>query len=280
VLFWDPHHHGYVDRHGQPAPASTGGGVHEVARNGEPVALILHTRPTDAARLRRALGATGRLALATEQLRASLLAELAELRASSAEVVEQSTAERRRLERNLHDGAQQRLVSLSILLRLVHDEVGPGDLGERITKARALAGRAAEDVRRMARGLYPVALADEGLAGALADLAASECVDRDRPVVQIADLPDGRFDDATEATAFDVVSAALDDARSGRARLMTIDARRLPERLVLEVTHDAPDDGGLRTLALEDQVRALSGALTVTRESEVVRVEVWLPCVP
>ena len=90
-----------------------------VTRRGEPVAVVLHSSQVDGDRLDRALRPALRLALANEQLRAAALAELAELRLSRARIVERSGLERRRLERNLHDGAQQRVVSLALMVRML-----------------------------------------------------------------------------------------------------------------------------------------------------------------
>ena len=130
VLYPRPDSRQLIDADGRPAvPAASARAVCRVIRRGRPLALVLHDPAlVDERELARALGSAARLAVENEALRAEALAQLRELRDSRARIVEAGDAERRRLERNLHDGAQQRLLALSYDLRLARaGAAGDGD---------------------------------------------------------------------------------------------------------------------------------------------------------
>jgi len=277
VLYWAPGREEYVDPAGHPATPPRdreGRRTTLVARQGQPVAALVHAPSLDGASLDRTLGAALRLALANEQLRAANLAELAELRSSSVRIVERAELERRRLERNLHDGAQQRLVSLALLVRMLlvqSSDVRAVQLAER---AALLTRLAVEELRRVARGIYPAVLSDGGLAAALHDVAESSV---DLPI-QLRSVPQGRYSRAVETTVYLVVAAAAKDARSGRAGSLRIVGEERAGALHLELLHDSPCDRAVAVRELDDQVRALSGVLDVERSSDGTVVHLRLPC--
>lgn len=280
LAYWAGSRQAYVDGAGRPtsvADVGPGQMVTVVVREGHTVAAIVHSRRVGAARLERALGPALRLALENAQLRAASLAELSELTDSRTRVVERAALERWRLERNLHDGAQQRAVSLALLVRVFCAGASPVD-EEAGRRAAALTRTLIEELRRVARGIYPAILADAGLAGALLDLAERS---QDLPVVA-NELPDGRFPGAVETTAFLVVRAGLADSRSRGARSASVAARQVDGVLLIRVEDDAADDTSPRPFAtapeLSDQVSALGGTVRVASAPGRRCAEVVLPC--
>ena len=199
------------------------------------------------------------------RLNAELHTRLEELAASRARIVTAGDVERRRLERNLHDGAQQRLVALSLSLRLALAKLDSDPAAARAT----LAGAGDElvlalaELRELARGLHPAVLSDRGLRAAVEMLAGRSPVP-----VEIADIPDERLPEPVEAGAYFLIAEALTnvakyaDASTVRVRVAASDAS-----VVVEVSDDGiggadPGAGsGLRGLA--DRVEALGGSLEV-----------------
>jgi PAS domain S-box-containing protein len=210
---------------------------------------------------------TERKAQAAEvhRLNAELHARLEELAASRARIVTAGDVERRRLERNLHDGAQQRLVTLSLSLRVALTKLDSDPAAARAALADAgdELARALEELRELARGLHPAILADRGLRAAVEMLAGRVPVP-----VEIAHIPDERLPEPFEAAAYYLVAEALTnvtkyaDASAVRVRVALSDAS-----VVVEVSDDGvggadPAAGsGLRGLA--DRVETLGGSLEV-----------------
>jgi len=199
-----------------------------------------------------------------------------ELHASRARIVAAADAARRKIERDLHDGAQQRLVALTVEVglaraRLEHEPESAGPflarLGEELASASA-------ELRELARGIHPAVLTDRGLAPAIAALAARAPVP-----VEILDLPAGRLSPATESTAYFTVSEALTNvSKYAQASRATVRLAQEEETLVVEVADDgvggarAGTGSGLSGLA--DRVGACDGSITVTSppgEGTVVR---------
>jgi PAS domain S-box-containing protein len=189
----------------------------------------------------------------------------AELRASRLRIVEAGVTARRRLERDLHDGAQQRLVELALDLRMARARLDdPAQARELIDAALDDLAAATGELRELARGIHPTALTEGGLRAALDALVARSGV----PARLVA-APEERFPPAVEATAYFTAAEALTNAtRYADARLVEIEAVQAGDRLRLEVRDDGrggadPASGsGLRGLA--DRVAALAGVLTVT----------------
>jgi PAS domain S-box-containing protein len=200
-----------------------------------------------------------------------------ELRASRARIVQAEDAARRGLERNLHDGAQQRLVSVSLQLRLAEARlsVDPAEAGAIIARARDELTHALDELRELARGIHPAVLTDRGLAAAVDALVA-----RAPLPVEVTHLPDRLPADA-EAAAYYVVSEALANvAKYAGATSARVTLARVDGKAVVEVSDDGvggadPSRGsGLRGLA--DRVAALDGSLAVVSppgRGTVVRAE-------
>lgn len=192
----------------------------------------------------------------------------AEVRRSRARIVEVADAERRRLERDLHDGAQQRLVALSLSLRLLRSrlhgapESDPETLGAVDSAADELKVAIAE-LRELARGIHPAILTEAGLGPALTSLAERSIV----PAI-VTDQPDRRLPPTVEATAYFVVSEALANAaKHAAATRVGIGARCVAGSLRVQVSDDgiggADRERGTGIEGLHDRVAALGGWLTV-----------------
>jgi PAS domain S-box-containing protein len=187
-----------------------------------------------------------------------------ELRASRARLVAAGEEARRRLERNLHDGAQQRLVSLSVALRLAQSKLGsdPSAAGELLQQAGGELSLALEELRELARGIHPAVLTDRGLDAALQSLA-----DR-TPIPVELHLPSRKLPEPIAAAAYYVVSEAIANVvKHARASSIEVDVSAPNGRVVVEVADDGvggadPSAGsGLRGLA--DRVAVLDGRLRV-----------------
>jgi signal transduction histidine kinase len=192
-----------------------------------------------------------------------------QLTASRSRIVQAGDSERRRLERNLHDGAQQRLVALALALRMAqaklpNDPDGANELLERASEELALG---LEELRELARGIHPAILTDRGLAPALEALAARATVP-----VEVNGLPSERLPEPIEAAAFYVVAESLTNvAKYASAQSARVDLARDDGLLVVEVSDDgiggadSSKGSGLRGLA--DRVEALGGSLKVSSEA-------------
>ena len=274
VRYWSPGRGGYVGADGETTVVGPERFSTFVERAGRPVAVIDHAGRVDGGRLGRAIDPGLRVVLENAQLRAATLVELAELTSSRARVVQRAEVERRRLERNLHDGAQQRAVSLALMVRMLvrQPDVDPTQPATR--RAQALSRAVLEELRRVARGIYPAVLTDAGLAGAAADLAeASTDV-----VVLVDGVPERRYPPALERAAYLVLQAACADARDRGATQVCI--RGLSsDPLVVETTDDAAPGPASWVGGLDDQVQALGGSLTATPRGGLTCVRLELPCV-
>ena len=246
--------------------------VTPLVRDGREVAYLAH-RPglLDDPGLVEQVAAAARLALENERLQAQARAQLDDLRFSRARVIAAGDAERRRLERDLHDGSQQRLVGLALSLRLARLGLGTQadpSLLARIDVAEGELRTALAELREVAHGIFPAVLADEGLAAALEALA------EEAPIpIKITGLPDERFDASVEAAGYLVVSEAI---RRGAASELSVAAARDNGRLVIDVASDsAPSD----LIDLEDRVGALDGRLEIVRgPGGSVRIRAEIPC--
>ncbi|MGW6277315.1 sensor histidine kinase [Kribbella sp. NPDC055071] len=258
-----------VDGRGRPAVTGDGQSETRLVRRDETVAVVTH-RPglLDDPHLASEIAGAARLALDHERLQAEAAAQLEDLRSSSARIIEAGDAERRRLERDLHDGAQQRLISLALSLRLMALR-SDGD-SQRLHEAEAQVRAALDDLREIAHGLYPNALADEGLAAALETLAEAHPIR-----ITLGSLPDGRFASPVESAAYFVVAETLN--RSYQSRLATVHAAQLDGRLVVDIETDAQPPQDLTDL--EDRVDTLSGQLVVERlGTGGTRIHAEVPC--
>ncbi len=274
---------GYLDTSGQVVEVSrpdAGRAVVPVA--GSDGAVLVYDEGLELEpQLVRLTAAAASMALEHARLQAEVEAQLEQVRASRARIVEAGDAERRRLERDLHDGAQQRLVTLSLALGMARDRAAGADpeLGALIESASKEAKEALTELRELARGIHPAVLTETGLAGAIQALAERSAV-----ATTITGVPGGRFPAAIEATAYFVVSEALANAaKHAMATGAEVTIRRRPGRLVVEVSDDGaggarPDAGsGLRGLA--DRVASVGGVLRVDSPPGCgTRLEADIPC--
>jgi signal transduction histidine kinase len=227
------------------------------------------------------VGAAAALALENERLQAELRAHLEELTASRTRILEAAQAERRRIERDLHDGTQQRLVSVAMTLGLADSRlsVDPESAQTILRDARAGISEALEDLRQLSRGIHPGILTERGLGPALDELTRSSHL----PVELTVSLPE-RLPDRVEIAAYFFVSEALTNvAKYADATTVRVCVERVDDRAVIRVADDGaggadPSRGsGLR--GLRDRVEALGGRFSLTGPPEkgtVVAAEI--PC--
>ena len=274
----------YVDTDGRPVELPTGGdrAVTEVRHEGRPIAAIVHDPALDDdPDLVASAGAAAGLALHNERLQAELRARLEELAASRARIVEAAQAERRRIERDLHDGTQQRLVSIAMTLGLADSRLDrdPSAVKPLIDQARAGLTDALRELRELAQGIHPGILTERGLRAALEELAYGARLPLELDVGVAERLPD-----RVEAAAYFVISEALTNvAKHAEATAVRICVQRTGDRAVVEVADDGIGgaDGalgsGLRGLA--DRVDALNGSLRVeSPEGRGTVVHAEIPC--
>ena len=271
----------YGDVSGRPVKVSPARVVTPIEQGGEPVAAIIHD-PTseDRQELVQAVAAAAEMALENERLGAELQAKIDELSASRARIVESGDAARRRLERDLHDGAQQRLVSVALSLRIVRSklETDQDPLPE-LEAARAELDQALDELRELARGIHPSVLSDRGLDAALEGLAH-----RAPLPVELAQATNGRLPERVESAAYFVVAEALTNvATYARATHAKVDVSRVDGKVRVEIADDGigganPAEGsGLRGLV--DRVSALGGQLEVDSPSgRGTTVRAVIPC--
>ena len=259
-----------VDTRCQPVVLT--GQVTSIVRGGRPVAILSHLPGLlDNPALAEQVASAARLALENERLQAETRAQLESLRGSRRRIVQAGDAERRRLGRDLHDGAQQRLVTLSLALRLARTRIGPDldpALAQRLTEADAELLAALADLRNLAQGIFPAMLAEEGLSVAVEALAEEVPIP-----VEITALPQERFGSSVEAAAYFVVSEAV--RRSAGSRLKVSAARR-DGHLVVEVEGDGAPG---KIIDLEDRVGTLDGSVAVVPGPDgraTIRAEI--PC--
>ena len=260
-------------RDGRPVDVSPRQQQTALVRNHTPVAVLAHAPGLlDDEQLVDEVTAAARLALENERLRAEACGRLEELRASQARIVAAGDAERRRLERDLHDGAQQRLVALGLSLRLVRSQLQPGvDLETvgRLDLADSLLAKATSELRELAHGIFPAVLADGGLSVAVHALAEDS-----RVPVHVGPLPEGRFPESVETAAYSVVS---ETARSGGGGGLFVSGERRAGTLAVEVQTE--DLGELDVGALRDRLEALDGRLDVRRDGNGrVTIRARVPC--
>ena len=263
LAYWLPDQRRYVDAEGHTVVLE--GAVTEIERDGAPVAAIVHDPALlEERELVRTAGAAAALALENERLAAELRARYDDLRAASARLVAAGDAARRRIERDLHDGAQQRLVSLSVTLNLARKNAEPG------SRAAELLDRAVEELtaglaelRELARGIHPALLTERGLDPALESLAA-----RAPLPVTISASVEGRLPQPVEAAAYFVVMEALTNvAKYASASAAEVRVEQVDGYVVVGVQDDgvggADPAAGSGLAGLADRVAALGGRLVV-----------------
>ena len=283
LVYWLPDGERFVDARGRtvelPAPGSRRG-VTRIERDGSLVAAIVHDA-LDFEEELDAISAAAAIAIENERLDAELRAKVAELRESRSRMLRVGLEERRRLERDLHDGAQQRLVSMALNMRLARDRMRDDpDAAERMLDgAGAELDAALEELRELARGIHPAVLSDRGLDAALETLA------RRAPLpVELNRGSYERLPESIELAAYFVVSEALTNvAKYADASHAQVSVTRRNGKLMVEVTDDGvggadPDNGtGLRGLA--DRLAVIEGRLEVdSRPGAGTTIRARIPC--
>jgi signal transduction histidine kinase len=285
LVYWIPERQSYVDFRGRDFELPTGDpsrAIHLVAREGECVAAIMYNALPEARAHVEAVGAAASLALMNERLEAELRAKVGELRRSRERMLRIGLEERRRLERDLHDGAQQRLVSMALNIRMARAKLNEDPLAadQLLESAGGELDSALEELRELARGIHPAVLTDRGLATALETLASRAPVP-----VELTDLPDERLPEAVELAAYFVVAEGLTNvAKYANATHATVGIARENGRLVVEVADDGiggadPEHGtGLRGLA--DRIAVLEGRLEIdSHRGRGTTIRAQIPCV-
>jgi len=283
LAYWLPQFASWTDQDGKPLelPADPGRATTLIKRDGAPVAALIHDAAlNDEHELLDAVSAAAAIALETGRLQAELRAHVDELRGSRARVIEAGQKERQRLERDLHDGAQQRLIALSLDLAMLEASLG-GDPVARahLSQARGEIATSLAELRDVARGLHPAVLSAHGLAVALESLAARAPVP-----VRLTVRLDGRLAEAVEVAAYYVVCESLANiGKHARATAATVSVAQADGQIMVEVLDNghggADTEGGSGLRGLADRVEALGGRLRVwTSSSTGTRVEAELPC--
>jgi signal transduction histidine kinase len=252
-----------------------------IERDGGRVAALIHDPALlDEPELLNAVTAAAEMALDNARLQAELRARLEELRGSRARIVEAEHKERQRLERNLHDGAQQRLVALSLQVSLLEQQAaGDAELRERLEQVREEIAASLDELRTVARGIHPAVVSGHGLEVALEQLAARAPVP-----VELRLGVHGRLPEAIEVAVFYVVSESLANiGKHAHATAATVTVDRLDGLVVLEVVDDgvggADSERGTGLRGLADRVEALEGRLRVWSPScGGTRLRAEIPC--
>lgn len=261
---------GYVDASGfafELPGERSGRAVTVLESDGRSIAALVHDEVlANDPEIVEAVAAAARLAIANERLRAELRAQLEEVRASRARIVEAGDEERRKVQRDLHDGAQQRLVTLSLELGLIRNRLDPEVDPTILAQLESIGDELLESIdelRELARGIHPSILTDDGLIAAIESLARRSAVP-----VSVDDLVAGRLPERVEVTAYFVVAEALTNvAKYARASQVVVRLESRDGMVRVEVEDDGnggadPGSGsGLR--GLQDRVSAIGGRLWV-----------------
>jgi signal transduction histidine kinase len=285
VAYWVPEISSYVESDGRPvALPGTGSGkfATRISHGGDPVAAVIHDASLeDDGDLVQAVGAAVALTLRSERLDAELQVRVAELQASRARIVQAGDEQRRRIERDLHDGAQQRLMALGINLRLARDRVEhhAAEAIELLDTSLHELNEATAELRELARGIHPAILTNRGLDAALKGLAT-----RSPTPVEIVDTPNDRLPPPIESAVYFIVAEALTNAaRYATASSVTVSVSHHNGVVEVRVRDDGiggadPQRGsGLR--GLHDRVAALNGRLALaSMGGEGTTLTARLPC--
>jgi len=279
-----PHERAYIDGRGQPVELPEPGGDRTVARlerEGHELGMLVYDASLDDdPELVEAVAATAAVALDDARLQAESEDRLAELRASRERLIAASDAERRRLERNLHDGAQQRLVSVALQLRMIQSRLRTDpDLAEDLlTKANEELSQSLQELRELARGIHPAVL-NHGLEAALTSLAARATIPTTVRFDSTVRLPE-----RVELAAYFVACEALANVgKYAQASTASVQISRRNGKAVVEISDDgvggADESAGTGLQGLADRVAALDGSLRILSPPGVgTVVTAELPC--
>jgi signal transduction histidine kinase len=284
LIYWLPQYGSWADQDGNPTslPRSDNGRrVTFVKQNGEQIAALIYDAGLgEEPELVEAVSAAAGIALENGRLEAELRARLQELQGSRSRVVEAQQNERRRLERNLHDGAQQRLVALALELGLLAEKANNDPATqERLKRARGEVAESLDELRDIARGLHPAVVSGHGLAIALESLAAATPLEVHLKTDGLPRLPE-----QLEVAAYYVVSESLTNAaKHAQADTVTVEVGVTTDTLIVEIVDDgiggADSERGTGLRGLADRIEALNGHLRVwSSVGKGTRVRAEIPC--
>ena len=282
VIYWIPDFASYADVEGKSVDLDDLKGVSltPVGESEPPMAILIHDRALDyEATLLNSVAAATAMLIHKAQLEVELRARVDELRGSRMRILDAEQRERRRLERDLHDGAQQRLLALSLSLGEIETHIDDEGLRDRIGEARSEVSASLEELRNLAHGIHPAALIDHGLVVALESLATRAPLPVDVTIGPLEGLPPG-----VELTAFYLVSEALANiVKHADASQASIDVNLDEGALVLEIGDDgvggADTRGGSGLRGLADRVEAVGGRFIVWSPSGGgTRLRAEIPC--
>jgi signal transduction histidine kinase len=283
LAYWLPDFKSYVDVNGRPVKLPDDGRrtATLIDRNGEHVAALVHDPALDDEhQLLEAVGAAAGMSLENARLQAELRARVDELRGSRARVIDAGQKERQLLERDLHDGAQQRLIALSLRLSLLKKSLpDEPEVRHELDAARSEIALSLEELRDVARGIHPAVLSGHGLAVAVESLSAHAPLP-----VRLEMCVEDRLPERVEVAAYYVISESLANvAKHAHASEARVSLERRDDYLVVEIVDDG--DGGADTergsglRGLADRVEALGGRLRVwTPLGGGTRVQAEIPC--
>lgn len=287
LLPWSPAAGGYVDDHEQAVALPVDDGrraITRIERRGVPVAALVHDPALlEDPGLINGVVAAVRLTADNERLRDEVDRQLVEVAASRSRILDAGDAERRRIERDLHDGAQQRLVTIGLALRLTEARLGKDadpQMRSDLVQAVKDLGEAIDELRDLAQGIHPSILTEAGLAAALESLADRAPV----PVHLQVDLPDDVAPPIAATAYFAVAEALTNIAKHARAATVEVLASSRGDRVEIVVVDDGVGGAsesafgsGLRGIA--DRVAAVGGSMRVhSPAGGGTRLELSLPC--
>jgi signal transduction histidine kinase len=284
IAYWLPDQEAYVGVDGRPVEvAAQGSGrvTTVVEHDGARVAVLIHDASLrDEPELVAAACSAAGIAVDNERLHADLRTRLEELRRSRLRVIEAADEERRRLERNLHDGAQQGLATLAVELAMLADHLESDPAAKRMLEhAQDELADSVDELRELARGIHPAVLTDHGLAVALDALAA-----RAPFAVRLAVEPGHGLPERIEVAGYYVISECLaNTAKYAQASEARVAVSRANDHVVIEIVDDgvggASRDGGSGLRGLTDRVEALGGTLELSSPIGLgTRVTAEFPC--
>jgi signal transduction histidine kinase len=284
LAYWLPEFRSYADHEGRRVELPSRDGQRRMTpidRDGVHVAALLHDAAlADEPELLEAVTAAAGIAIENGRLHAELKARLEELRGSRSRVIEAEQKERQRLERNLHDGAQQRLVALSLELSLLEEQLqDDSDATARLGSARREIAASLAELREVARGIHPAVVSGHGLDVALEQLVARAPV----PIRLTLDVHE-RLPEQLEVAAYYLVSESLANlGKHAEASSATVEVTRSDGRLFVEIVDDgiggADTERGSGLRGLADRVEALDGRLRVwSPAGGGTRVQAEIPC--
>ena len=268
IAYWLPDREAFVDEAGHPVALpepGSGRAWTAVEQDGRRVAAIVHDAALDTSpELVEAAAAASSLAIDNERLKADLRARVEDLRVSRLRIVEAADEARRRIERDLHDGAQQQLLALALELRVLRSSISDPEAGPLVDGLAVRLEAALSDLRELARGIHPAILTRSGLDPAIAALA-----DRSPVPVDVQSAIDGRLAPAVEAAAYFVVAEALTNvARYADAAQARVELRGDGNGGIVVVVADdgvggADPSAGSGLRGLQDRLAVVDGVLAI-----------------